>query len=492
MKGRTLSRNIAVALFVLIGLISIFYIFAAVKSTQLYQQEIQQKLNLTLAQHIAKDIPLLEDGSANQQALKELFHTLMIVNPGIELYLVDTRGSIMAYNAPPGKVRMDQIDLEYVHELLNQSGNMPIKGTDPRNPDRRKVFSAAPVYENQKLAGYLYIVLGGENYDNVVEMIKDSYILRLLFWIGISAFILSLCAGLLSFNWLTRRIRIMSNAVEGFKNSEFKTPITLPGWKRNPGGDEIEQMGKTIEQMSLVIMDQFRQLRESDVTRRELIANISHDLRTPLTSMQGYLETLQMKKSDLSDAEQARYLELAIKHSKRLSSLIADLFELAMLESPDSKAHIENFSLAELVQDVIQKFELKAVRKELQVNSNIPENAPLVMGDIAMIERVLENLIENAVKFTDPGGAIEIAVNPANDNLELKITDTGIGIPNEQIPNLFQRFYYIDKSRSDQTESNGLGLAIAHRILQLHNSTISVESIPGKGSCFSFNLSTAA
>ena len=488
MKSRTLSRKIAMTLFVLIGLLSFFYLFAALKSTQLYQQEIQQKLNLTLAEHITKDIPLLADGSANQQSLEDLFHTLMIVNPSIELYLVDTEGSILAFNAPPGKVQMKQVDLDRVQEFLNQSDNLPIRGTDPRNPDRRKVFSAAPVLENGELAGYLYIVLGGENYDNVVDMIKDSYILSLLLWIGISAFVMSLATGLVTFNWLTRRIRQMSNSVENFKNSRFITPIQLPAWNRKTDGDEIDQMGITIEQMSQVIIDQFRQQRESDVTRRELIANISHDLRTPLTSMQGYLETLQMKKSDLSDEEQDNFIELAIKHSKRLSSLIADLFELSMLENPDSKANIEHFSLSELVQDVVQKFELKTTQKGLRVSCDIPEDAPFVNGDIAMIERVLENLIENAIKFTEQGGTIRIAVNSTNDNLELKVIDTGIGIDDDEIPNLFQRFYRVDKSRSDRTDSNGLGLAIANRIMQLHDSTISVESIPGQGSCFSFNL----
>jgi len=492
MRIQTLSRKIALALFLLVGLLSVFYIAATVQLTQMYQQEIQQKLNLTLADHIAGDIPLLSDGTANQTALKDLFHTLMIVNPSIELYLVDPAGAILAFNAPAGKVQLDQIEMDHVLEFLGESATLPIKGTDPRNPDRRKAFSAAPVYENQQLAGYLYIVLGGENYDTVVQMIRDSYILRLTFWVGIAAFVLSLSAALLSFNWLTRRIRQMSSGVEEFNDSRFETPIRLPNWHANPGGDEIDNMGTTIEKMSEVIVEQISQLRQSDVTRRELIANISHDLRTPLTSMQGYLETLQIKKAEIDAAEQDNYLELAIKHSKRLSLLIAELFELAMLESPDSKANIEHFSLAELAQDVVQKFEWKTAQKKLQVKCDIPEYAPLVNGDIAMIERVLENLIENAIKFSDEGGTIQIAVAPDDETLQVRIADTGIGIAADEIPNLFQRFYRVDKSRSDRTRSNGLGLAIAYRILQLHDSTIDVKSMPGKGSCFSFSLPVAS
>jgi signal transduction histidine kinase len=492
MRIQTLNGKIAVALFALIGFISIFYIVVAVQSTRLYQQEIQQKLNRSLAEHIAKDIPLLSDGTANQPALEDLFHTLMVVNPSIELYLVNTQGAILSFNAPPGKVKLDKVALGPVRELLEGARELPIKGNDPRNPDRSKVFSAAPVYENQPLAGYLYIVLAGENYDTAVEMIQDSYILRLLFWIGIAASGLSLLAGFLSFNWLTRRVRQMSSGVEEFKNSEFKAAISLRGWRKQAGGDEIDTMGTTIEQMSQVIVEQFQQLRQADITRRELIANISHDLRTPLTSMRGYLETLQIKQDQLTTDEQDKYIELTIKHSERLSALITDLFELAMLESPDSKAHIEHFPLAELAHDVMQKFELKTSQKELQVSCEIPEDAPFVQGDIAMIERVLENLIENAIKFSNPGGTLTICVTPDAGNLEVKVVDTGIGIAEDELPNLFQRFYCVDKSRSDRAKSSGLGLAIAHRILQLHGGNIGVKSTLGKGSCFFFSLPIAS
>ena len=488
---RTLNSKIALALFALIGIISLFYIIVAVQTTQLYQQEIQQKLNRTLADHIAKDIPLLSDGTANQTALEDLFHTLMIVNPSIELYLVDARGSILSFNAPPGKVKLEKIALAPIQKFLQPGIEFPIKGDDPRNAGRSKVFSASPVYENQKLAGYLYIVLAGENYDTVVEMIQDSYILRILFWIMIAASGLSLLGGLLSFNWLTRRIKQVSSSVADFRDSQFKTPISLGNWSEKTSGDEIDDMGRTVEQMSQVIVRQFQQLRTADVTRRELIANISHDLRTPLTSMRGYLETLQIKKDQLSGVEQDKYIELSIKHSERLSALITDLFELARLESPDSQAQIEQFSLAELAHDVIQKFELKTSQKSLKVSCEVTGDAPFVRGDIAMIERVLENLIENAIKFSNEGGTLKVCVSPAEGEQEVKVIDSGIGIAESELPNVFQRFYCVDQSRSDRVKSSGLGLAIAYRILQLHGSEISVESMPGEGSSFFFRLPVA-
>ena len=145
-----------------------------------------------------------------------------------------------------------------------------------------------------------------------------------------------------------------------------------------------------------------------------------------------------------------------------------------------------------MVQDVTQKFGLKTAQKKLQLSCDIPEDAPFVHGDIAMIERVLENLIENAIKFSSAGDTVQISVTPADGGLTVRVLDTGPGISADHIPHLFERFYRVDKSRSDETKSNGLGLAIAYRILQLHHSTIDVQSTPNQGSCFSFDLPIAS
>ena len=491
MKLRTLNSRIAVTLLTLTASLSVIYVAAAIHLMPLYQQEIQQKLNLTLAEHIAKDIPLLADGTANQPALEDLFHTLMTVNPSIELYLVDPAGSILAFNAEPGKVQAETIELEQVTSYLDGSEPLPIMGADPRNPGITKVFSAAPVFENEQLAGYLYIVLGGENYDTIVQMVRDSYILRLLLWIGIAAFVLSLLTGLLSFKWLTRRVRQLSTGVQGFNETRFESPIQLPSWRDGKNGDEIDEMGAIIEKMSATIVAQLSQLRQSDTNRRELIANISHDLRTPLASMQAYLETLQMKGDELPASTRDEYLEMAIKSSGRLSSLISDLFELAMLETPGSKANIEQFSLAELVQDVSQEFELKIAQKKLSLVCNVPKGAPFVHGDIAMIERVLVNLIENAIKFSNEGDTIEVSITPEGSDLQVRVDDTGLGIAPEDVSRIFERSFRVDKSRSNDTKSSGLGLAIAHRIMELHERAIVVQSQPGKGSSFTFNLPMA-
>ena len=489
---RTLYGKLVAALFVLVTLISLIYVALTVTTTRLYLQEVNQKLNQKLAANIVAETPLLQGRRINRAAFEELFHSLMVINPSIELYLIDPEGEILLYNAPAGRVKRDRISLAPVRAFLSGAEAFPIRGDDPRDPQGRKVFSVAKLREGDRLAGYLYVVLGSEAFDSAAEMIQDSYSLRLAVGVGLASLALALIAGLVSFNWLTRRLRRLSAAVEAFREGEFQAAMTLSSWRRGPGSDEIDELGMTVANMSQCIVDQIRQLHHSDAARREMIANISHDLRTPLTSLQGYLETLLIKENTLTEAERHHYLDLATKHGKRLSQLIAELFELALLESQDADRRFEPFSLTELAQDVAQKFELEAKKHGLTLETEIPAGAPFVFGDIALIERVLENLIENAIKYTPAGGRIRLSLVPGSGRIAARISDTGVGIPEHAIPHIFERLYRAEKSRGEGPEGTGLGLAIARRILDLHGSSITVESKLGDGTSFSFDLPTAA
>jgi len=490
--GRTLYGKLIAALFALIAVVSLTYVALSLHTTRLYLQEVMQKLNRTVAENIVAETPLLQGGEVNRAALEDLFHTLMVINPGIEVYLLDPEGKILAYTAPPGKVQRERVALEPLRAFLAEGSALPILGDDPRDPTRRKAFSAARLQDAGTPAGYLYVVLGGETFDSVAGMIQNSYILRLAIATGIVSLALSLIVGLLSFNWLTRRLRRLIAAVETFKREEFQAPMRLGRWRRDTGGDEIDHLGRTVEQMSQRIVDQLRQLRHADASRREMVANISHDLRTPLTNLQGYLETLMIKRDSLSEEERGHYVELALKHARRLGQLTDELFELAMLESDARALHFEPFSLAELVQDVSQKFALEAERHDLRLETEVPADAPFVSGDIGLIERVLENLIENAIKYTPRGGRVRLVLIPEEKRIAASIIDSGRGIPQDALPHIFDRFYRVEKSRGEAPEGTGLGLAIAQRILQLHGSPIEVESAPGKGTSFTFRLPVAA
>jgi two-component system OmpR family sensor kinase len=484
-----LSNKLILTLLALLLLLSASFIGFAIWSTPMFLQELNQKLNLELADNIVKEKKLMIDHKVNQDAMQSIFMGLMLVNPIIEVYLVDTNGKILSYSAPEGVVKRDNIDLAPVKQFIESDKQRPVLGNDPRHPERNKVFSAARIMQNGKLQGYLYIVLGGQTYDSVVDILESSYMLRL--WtgsVGVSLLIASL-AGLLIFRHITRRLRQLADGMEEFKSNDFKHSVSLPARFDGRPGDEIDQLGATFREMSERIIKQVKQLEHNDKSRRELVANVSHDLRTPLASLQGYLETLLLKADSLSESEKQDYIKIALQHSDRLRKLISELFELATLENQGAELHFEPFSMSELVHDVTHKFQLEAKEKNLKLETSIPQEPAFVSADIGLIQRVLENLIENAIKYTPAGGHIGITLLSGGNSIATSISDDGQGIPEEDLPHIFDRFYRVDKHRN--TDGTGLGLAIVNRIIQLHHSKIDVQSRPNAGTTFSFQLPSA-
>ncbi|MDH5557929.1 MAG: ATP-binding protein [Alphaproteobacteria bacterium] len=487
---RTLSAKLTLALIAILGVTGAAWIVLTLFSTRLYQEEVDQSLNAPLAQYIADAYPLIEGGEANQPVLKELFDKLMVINPRIEVYLLDGEGRILAFSAEDGRVKRDVVDMAPIRAWLAGPDMLPLRGDDPRDNAGQKPFTAAVVKDGEAVAGYFYVVLGGEKYDSVAGMVSESLIVRLALFAGGLGLLVALAAGMLSFAWLTRRLRRLTLAVDRFREDGFDSPMKLAGWRR--GGDEIDRLGVTVEEMSQRIADQIEQLRQADAARRDMVANISHDLRTPLASLQGYLETLAMKEDSFSAEEKRKYLDLATRQGDRLNRLVTELFELTMLDSTGTRLNFEPFSLPELVQDVTQKFQHLAERRNMTIALDMPASAPFVRADIGLIERVLENLIENAIKYTPEGGKISLSLVPVPDGIEARVADTGPGIPEADRDRIFERFYRVEKSRVDAPEGAGLGLAIVRRILQLHDSQIVVEGTADQGAAFSFRLPFAA
>lgn len=480
---RSLYSRLSAVLLVLFALLGVLGIGVTVYSTGLYQQEVNQKLNRELAQHIVAEKTLIRDKLVDQTALEEVFHMMMVINPAIELYLLDPRGAVLAFSAEPGKVKRTRIDLQPLQRVLAGAETFPVLGDDPRDAQRQKVFSAARIGSAEQPEGFLYIILGGEEYDGVVQKLAGSYVLKTSAWIIIAALLLALLAGLLLFGKLTTKLKRLTTAMQGFRAGEV--PVLSAA---SVNGDEIDQLATSFRRMAEQINVQLSKLKETDNMRRELVANVSHDLRTPLATLHGYIETLLLKENKL-DAEQRReYLEIAILHCRRLSTLVTELFELAKLDAQDTKLKREPFSLAELVHDTVQKFQLKAREKNIRIRAQFEKALPFVNADIALVERVLENLIENALRYTPRNGIIRLLLAPSERGIAVQVSDTGCGIPAEALPSIFDRFYQLDKSRNSNPGSSGLGLAIAKRILELHGSGIDVQSELNCGTTFSFQL----
>lgn len=345
---------------------------------------------------------------------------------------------------------------------------------------------------NGKLTLVLVLLFGGIS--GGIMLIKEKMpeahrLLELASDVVIGSIAFSLLAALLVFSLLTRRLRLLNSAVDAFRAGRFANPIRMAS--ANPAGDEIDRLGAAFEEMSERISAQIKQLEHNDLKRRELLANVSHDLRTPLASMRGYLETLLLKHGTLASEEERNYLEVAAKHSERLASLVSDLFELTKLEANEVSITAETFPISELAQDVAQQYQLPAQKRGLRLEARIAESVPPVHADIGMIERVLENLVENALRHTPAGGSVRIELRPLGERVEVAVKDTGQGIPSDELANVFERYYRIDRGEFGSTAHAGLGLAITRRVVELHGGTIRVASQLGQGTTFSFDLPAA-
>lgn len=483
---RSLYAKLALVLVGLSLLSAGLFVVLMVYATERYHQELYQKLNRDLAQHIVAHEDLLRDGAPDQQRLKSLFDNMMALNPSVEVYLTDSTGNILSYSAPAGKVRAKRVDTGPIRRFI-AGEQLPVLGTDPRNPERRKIFSAAPVTEGGDLRGYLYVIAAGEQYDTIASMLQGSYVLKVSLWMAAAGLVFALLAGLVIFALLTRRLRWLTDAVERFRRNGFRQPADMAP-PRSGNGDEIDRLAVSFEDMARQITAQMEHLEDTDRLRRELVANVSHDLRTPLASLQGYLETLLMKKDSLSARQQHEYVEIAARHSRRLGQLVSELFELARLDSTDATPEREPFSLAELIQDVLQKYELRARDAGVQLDVRLDAQVPFVYANIGLIERVLENLLDNALRHTPKGGSVNLVLVPGEDTVAVRLSDTGSGIAEQDLPHIFDRFYRARRPGTRSTDGAGLGLAIARRILELHGGRIEAASERRAGTTFTFEL----
>jgi signal transduction histidine kinase len=458
-------------------------------SIRLYYEELSQRLNASLAMYVVNAGPLIRDGEINREALDELANRAMVINPTAEIYLVAPDGEIFGHAFPPDDVIADRVDVGSIRDLLAGSAPLPIKGVDPRNPGSRKVFSAFPVTDPARpddVAGYLYVVLGGSQYEAVAEQVSGSDTQRMIA-AGILLLVLAAFgAGAWIFSYLTRRLRRLIREVSTFTASGFDAGGSVAS--ADKPRDEIDQLRDACHCMATTIEQQLATLQQDDRLRRELVTNISHDLRTPLASMQGYIETLIIKDDVLDAIARKQYLEVARKHALHLGRLIQDLLELAMLDSNRVTPELEQFSLPELIHDVVQEFELQARAADVSLEVNPPDAAVSVFADISLIQRVLENLVGNALKYTPAGGKVSISIERSAAAVGVSVADTGPGISQEALPHIFDRFYKADQQDEQGNGSMGLGLAIAKRILELHSSKISVESKERQGTRFHFDL----
>ena len=280
---------------------------------------------------------------------------------------------------------------------------------------------------------------------------------------------------------LTERIHLLQGAAEELAQGDLQTRVPVQG------RDEVAALAKAFNQMAEQLQAADQKQRELESLRRDLIAWVSHDLQTPLTSMRAILEAL----SDgvVEDPETVkRYLYTAQRDVRSLSALIDDLFQMAQLDTGGFPLHRARASLSDLISDTLESFTELAKQGEILLEGNVDSDVDPVYMDTQAIGRVLNNLISNALRHTPPGGRVSLWGQRAGQSVEIKVSDTGEGIRAADLSHIFERFYRGEKSRNRGTGGAGLGLAIARGIVQAHGGDIRVESEIGKGTQFTFYL----
>jgi two-component system, OmpR family, phosphate regulon sensor histidine kinase PhoR len=293
--------------------------------------------------------------------------------------------------------------------------------------------------------------------------------------------------------------------VEGLRQADLVTAVR----QVLPGGDEVtgEVEVGTVRRRSfsvtaapvraaeassaVLVLHDITELRRLERVRRDFVANVSHEFKTPLTAIQGFAETLLGGALD-DKANRKRFVEIIREHARRLARLTDDLLKLSRIEAGRLDLESRPVSVAGLVNGCVETARLKAESRGLTIAVELPEGLPPVRGDAVQLDEVLQNLIDNALQYTPSGGRIDVTAYSNGHEVIFTVADTGIGIPESDLERIFERFYRVDAARSREAGGTGLGLSIARHIVDAHGGRIWVESAVGQGSRFRFSIDVAS
>ena len=429
--------------------------------------------------------PALEDSSRLQRLVDDYME--QIEDYDFEIVVFDTSGSVIVSSTPES---LSHVLLNVNPVLLDSMSMEEWDFSRFPNPE------SLEAYEN-RINDVLPLRAGADStapedawlatsFQPVsldMDSIEDSNRGRLLRGAA-SILLYSFISGLILMTWITRRIRKLSRAMGDFRRGDFESRAT------GTSGDELGALGRDFNLMADHITEMINSLNNAEQYRKQLVANISHDLRSPIASLRGYVEALELRGESMSPEDRSKHTKAMTTNLVNLENLISRLFELSRLESGQYEYRREDFNLVELATELIGSLEGHPEFATLHSELIVEGDLPLVHADPVRIGQVLQNLLENAIKFNKPGGRIKLILAPVPQGVEIRVEDSGIGIAPDDLPHVFERFYTADKSRHQG--GTGLGLAIAHQIVEDHGSKLQVTSRKDQGTIFHFRIEAAA
>jgi two-component system OmpR family sensor kinase len=271
-----------------------------------------------------------------------------------------------------------------------------------------------------------------------------------------------------------RRLQALESAAERLGAGDLSARAP------DAGADEVARVARAFNVMAAELATRDEALRTSDRLRRQMVADVSHELKTPLTSMRGYVETLRLPDIALSPMQRAEYLDTIEHETRRLERIVQDLLDIARLENGVVAFERRYFATEQLFAHVEQRHRAAASGRDIEIVASVDASADQLFGDPYRLEQVVENLVANAIRHAPDGGRIELRADSVDDTAVIAVTDNGPGIAPEHIEHIFDRFYKVDAARASGTSGSGLGLSIASAIVAWHGGTIRVESRPGR------------
>ena len=269
----------------------------------------------------------------------------------------------------------------------------------------------------------------------------------------------------------------INHIVQCYSRGDFSQRISIKG------KDEAAQLGRSFNEMA-------EQIKDLDNTRRSFVVNVSHELRSPLTSMKGFLEAMQ--DGTIPQEQFPEYIGIVLAETRRMTAMVNDLLDLSRIESGMIELHFETFDINELIRRTLITFEARLSERNMEMEVRFAQEQCYVYADSTQISQVLRNLIDNAIKYSGIGQTVSVSTYSMRREVYVTVKDNGVGIPQEDIPHIFDRFYKVEKAHTPSpTVGSGLGLSIVKRIIEQHGQTITVRSTRGRGTQFTFTLQHA-
>ncbi|MGE5361210.1 MAG: ATP-binding protein [Bacteroidales bacterium] len=341
-----------------------------------------------------------------------------------------------------------------------------------------------------RVAGFVAVQPGGPSSRVLREILPEMLVIALALMLAGTVL-----AAALIFSPTNRRLKSLEDAARRLGAGQLDARVPVGG------GDEITAVARAFNRMADDLAQRAAELRASDEARRQLLADVSHELMTPLTAIRGYVETLALPGLDLDAPTRQRYLAIVEQDTLKLEAIVGDLLDLARLSAGGGTLRLQEVSVRELFDGVLARHERQCGERHVRMTATIDAGAEHVTADKDRLEQALQNLAVNALRHTPPGGRVELratAVGPASvqtserqaekRRVVLQVRDTGEGIPPEHVPHIFDRFYKVDAARTGSTAGSGLGLSIVKAIVERHGGTIAVTSTPGVETVFEIRL----